>query len=113
MPDRERVELGIENARGVFYFGHGSPDAWVLNQGTFRLVDTDNIGAAKGALVIAMACFSGLELARPAIDAGVRAYVGFTRKLYTIKASQQFISAGAGAISVLLRGATAQDSLRN
>ncbi len=109
MPDRERVELGIANARGVFYFGHGSPDAWVLNEGAIRLVDADNIGAAKGAFVVAMACFSGLELASSAIDAGVRAYVGFTRKLYTIKASQQFISAGAGAISVLLRGATAQE----
>ncbi len=93
----------MRDSSTVFYFGHGSEegDAWISADGEIRFADAENIEAAKGRMVIAMACFSGAKLAGIAVALGVRTYVGFSRRVFTIENSSEFASAGANAISVL------------
>ena len=104
---QQQVTSELRQARAVFYFGHGERDAWISHDGSVRFADTTTIGAAKDALVVAMACFSGDALGEAAISKGVRTYIGFTRKLYTVRSSPDLASAGASAVSVLLQGGTA------
>lgn len=107
-PSRETVTRNMQDAAAVFYFGHGDPDAWITCDGAVRFADAATIAVAKEKLVVAMACFSGDQLGDAAIAAGVRTYVGFTKRLFAIKSSPEFASAGTSALSVLLHGAPAE-----
>jgi Peptidase family C25 len=108
VPAREHVTAFMKAARAVLYFGHGAPDAWISHDGSVRFADAHNIDSAEGALVVAIACFSGKQLADVAIHRGARSYIGFTQKVAIIIASEQFILAGAAAVLTLLQGGTAQ-----
>ena len=63
--------------KALVWFGHGEPDALVASGA--RVLDSGNVGPLSGALVIAIACDAGLQLAGDALDTGVRAFLGFTR----------------------------------
>jgi len=106
-PTREQVTSAMRDAPAIFYFGHGSEDAWITQDSSIRLADSENIGSARGSLVIAMACFSLTQLGTDAIERGVRTYIGCSKRLATIRASREFAVAGASAVSVLCSGGNA------
>jgi hypothetical protein len=71
---RANIEQVIGQAEVAVYFGHGQDKQ--LGR-TAALVDTANIGRAKGAVVIAVCCDSSIALGKDAIAQGVDCYVGF------------------------------------
>lgn len=104
---RDRVDGEIASGPHVFYFGHGTP--YSLGSGEI-LIDADNIGYARGRIVLAMACSSATDLGPYSVEGGqVAAYLGFVRPIvvpggrYAHWRDEPWASAG----NALLNGATA------
>lgn len=82
---RSAVEALLRDHQHVLYFGHGERDALVVPRRLFRsrraLIDLANIGTAPGRIVVAVACFSGDQLARSATSSSaanrVKSYIGW------------------------------------
>ena len=75
-PARRSVERAVRGAKLVIYFGHGTPRSLIGPPGV-ALIDRKNVAEAAGAVVVAIACYSGQKLANIAVGKGVRAYIGF------------------------------------
>jgi hypothetical protein len=101
--NRAGIEERISDARLIVYFGHGSEDSLHKHQTTL-LIDAENVGRTKGAIVVAIACNSATSLADQAIAAGAVSYLGFLSELLAIEADEHFGVAAATAVSVLMGG---------
>ncbi len=64
----------------VAFFGHGNRDTL----GQPALIDRANINRATG-IVVAVACWSALELGPTAKAMGVESYVGFTDEIHVVE----------------------------
>lgn len=94
----------------VFYFGHGTLDAWLTD--AQQTVNCTNAGAIRGKAVVAVACKTGSVLAGAAITAGVTAYLGFTIAVPVLPPHRNVDPIGdafVSALSDLGAGATMQD----
>jgi len=72
-----------ERFNAVFYYGHGEEDR--VGDFMMRLIpiiSTNNIHKFAGMIMYTMACLTGKELARVAIENGVRAYFGQTVRYF-------------------------------
>src|ERR1700722_1999612 len=75
---REMVQRAMEGATAIFYFGHGTSTSLI---GDGELVDFANVKCAKGAIIVAVACYSGGPLAREAVRTGTLGYIGFSHRM--------------------------------
>jgi len=76
---RTAVDNALPGHVALFFFGHGTPAK--LLGGSSDLVDANNVGLAAGHAIVAIACSSADTLGPIAINNGVEAYLGFTKKL--------------------------------
>jgi hypothetical protein len=74
---REGVETELaEHPRHLFWFGHGRVDALTANN--MPIVDDENVSELGGGAVVAIACYSALNLGPEAVThPGVVSYLGF------------------------------------
>src|SRR5271154_1706129 len=72
---RETVDAEIASGvRSVFHFGHGTEDSLLGHGGA--LIDASNAPLVAD-MIVAIACESAVNLGPLAVNAGVRAYLGF------------------------------------
>jgi hypothetical protein len=60
----------------LLFFGHGTKDS-LLDFSGEALIDRNNVSMAVGKTVVSVACEAGLELGPMAVQAGVRAHLGW------------------------------------
>jgi hypothetical protein len=60
----------------LFFFGHANEDA-LLDSAGKPLIDDSNLSMAAGKTIVSVACEAGLELGPKAVQAGVRAHLGW------------------------------------
>jgi hypothetical protein len=116
---RRQVDALLAEHRHLFYFGHGERDALVLGPKLFRgrtaLVDVENVGTLQPRVVVAVACWSGEELARSAIrpdltPAPIESYLGWLDEVgWPSDWSEPIDDAVVKGLSVLLDGGSVGD----
>jgi hypothetical protein len=79
---RENASLG-ENSDLLFLMGHGSPDVLTGTSLSEVVLDQENISLTQGKVVYALSCLTAERLGQQAVDAGAKAYIGFTKE-YTL-----------------------------
>lgn len=60
----------------IMYFGHGEQKRLMGNHVIWSMINEKNIKNARDSIFLTMACYSGKELGKIAIEKGVRAYIG-------------------------------------
>jgi hypothetical protein len=101
---RSAVDTSLPVHSAMFFFGHGAPSK-LLGANT-DLVDSKNVGFAKSAAIVAIACSSADVLGPVSIKNGVEAYIGFTKKLTWISGDpdRQFQPAICSGPETLMQG---------
>ncbi len=75
--DRNTSEAALRGPSALlFFFGHGSESA-LLGTDRHPLIEMDDFSKAIGKTIVSVACEAGLELGPAAIQAGVRAHLGW------------------------------------
>jgi Peptidase family C25 len=72
-----------KNSQLVFYFGHGTTDAWTVTN--TNVIDPSSISCASRNAVVSIACKTGQQMGSDAITAGAIFWLGFTIKVPVIR----------------------------
>jgi hypothetical protein len=80
---RENVEYFGADKDLLFLMGHGSETILTGASMSEVVLDHDNVSLTNGKVVYALSCLTGAQLGQQAVDAGARAYIGFTKE-YTL-----------------------------
>lgn len=77
------VQNSCAGADIVLYLGHATE----TELGDPTLLDSSTIGSARGSTLVAIACFSGVQLGLDAVNNGIlKDYLGFTEPLFVYNA---------------------------
>lgn len=102
------VSGAMATGTGLFFFGHGKTDC--LGDPTV-VIDAANVGGAAGALIVAFACFSALDLGPESIRQQIETYIGFDDLLPVYGPPANAVTdAVVDALSHLASGGTATDA---
>jgi hypothetical protein len=107
---RAAVDNTLPLNDALFFFGHGTLAK--LLGATSDLVDAGNVALASGHAIVAIACSSADTLGPLAINSGVEAFIGFTRKLVWISGDpdRQFQPAICSGPESLMQGSSIKDA---
>lgn len=110
---RQAVTQAIAGMRCVIFFGHGTVGELIAARNS-PLIDSQNIGQAGNAIVIAIACSSSNQLGPDATAQGIESYLGFTDSFMWIPHDPYglFSRAVVGAINKLLLGGSIDEVRR-
>ena len=110
--NRAAVDSSLPQHDGLFFFGHGTPTK--LLGANSDLLDINNAGLASGKAIVAIACSSADALGPAAINVGVGAYIGFTKKLTWISGDPdgKFQPAICLGPETLMQGGSIRDAVK-
>jgi hypothetical protein len=118
---RQQLDEPLARHRHLFYFGHGERDALVTLRKLFRprrdLVDRANAIGEEERIVVAVACWSGADLAPavtdPSLRPRVRSYIGWDNRMqWPVGWPDPIGDALVRAIAVLMEKGTVGDCQR-
>jgi hypothetical protein len=101
---RDNVTAALVNAYGVLFYGHGSDAELFGSSGP--IIDIQNVGLAKGTIMMAIACSSAKILGPIAVRQGLTAYIGFRDRFVWVSRDPEgcFEAAINAGVSVVTRG---------
>ena len=114
----QAVESQVQSAlkhpcKLVLFYGHGDSNSWIGHDWS-PAIRVASASRLRGAIVHAVACYTGGRLSRAAIQAGALAYVGYTGvfELFEDSADDRWVSGATAIITEeLARGGTVQDAV--
>jgi hypothetical protein len=109
--NRASIPPALLNAHCVLFYGHGG-DAELLGA-SGPIIDTENVGLAKGAILVAVACSSAKVLGPTAVSQGLRAYLGFRDRFVWVSRDPEgcFEAAINAGVHRVVRGDTMEEAV--